>query len=104
MYEPNNPLWYGSKEQFRAPPSYKFPIARPSQAPYKSTNERQPPNNRVIKIRELETLLHRHRAHFNRDPETILRSIIAYSSSREDDSIIDEKLEQLRALDKKFCL
>ena len=72
---------------------------RPTDA---TPDEQQSHSQRIIKIAELKALLYKHRLRLNQDPETILRSILAYSSSRGDDSILDEWLEQLRAIDRTY--
>ena len=43
----------------------------------------------------------RYPRYFKQDPETILRSIIVYSSRSEDDSILEGTLERFRAFDKQ---
>ena len=55
----------------------------------------------MLKIRELKALLYKHRGYLNQEPETVLRTILAYSSIRGDDTILDERLEQLRAFDSR---
>ena len=67
---------------------------------YTKTDE-QSYSERMKKIKELETLLYKHRSYLGHNPQTTLRGTIAYSSSREDDSLIDEKLEWLRAIDRR---
>jgi len=107
MYEPNNPFWYSNKQQIRGPlydsSKKSNPLVfQPSYPKYREIDEVPQYSGKMIKIRELRMLLYKHRFLFGLDPYTVFRIILAFSSSRGDDSIIDEKLELLRALDKKF--
>ncbi len=105
MYEPNNPFWYSNKKQIRAPlydsnKKSNLQVFQPSSPKYPEFDEMRQYREKMIKKRELRMLLYKHSFRFGQDPETMFLTIIAFSSSRRDDSIIDEKLEQLRAIDK----
>ncbi len=106
IYEPMSPTWYSDKEKWGIRNSYKIPsisVVRPLlQHRYEDNDDDKPQHSqRILKIRELQSLLHKHSPYLNQLPETILRGVLAYSSAREDDSILDERLEQLRAFDRK---
>src|SRR5439155_3107217 len=87
-YQPNSPFWYSDKEKWRRPlydsyttstttnrlqPNYE--ALRPNDT---AADEQQSCSQRIIKIAELKALLYKHRLRLNQDPETILRSILAY--------------------------
>ena len=103
IYQPYSPLWYSNKEQFRAPLCDSYKISNPpvSQPTYTSANEQHSYSERIAKITELKTLLYRYPRYFKQDPETILRSIIVYSSRSEDDSILEATLKRFRTIDKQ---
>ena len=105
-YMPNSPFWYSGKEKMGIRNSYKTssnPIVRPLQPRYEENDDEEPQHSqRLLKIRQLQSLLHKYCPYPDQHPETILRGILAYSSSREDDSLLDEKLEQLRAVDRMW--
>jgi hypothetical protein len=91
-YKPNSPFWYSGKEKWGILNSYKtpsIPVVRPLRPRYEENDDEEPQQSKIAKkIREVQSLLHKHSRSFNQPP--ILRDILAYSSSREDDSILDE--------------
>jgi hypothetical protein len=101
-YEPSNPFWFNNREIRRKPQHDSYMLSNTQVLPptNTSTNEQQQYSERMLKTKELQTLLYKHRAYLKQDPRTTLRSIMAYTSIRENDSILDEKLEQFRAFDR----
>jgi len=105
IYEPNNPFWSSNKQLIRGPlydsSKKSNPLVfQPSYPKYREIDEVPQWSEKMVKMKELRMLLYKHRFRFGQDPDTMFRIILAFSSSRGDDSVLDEKLEQLRVMDK----
>ena len=101
MYEPISPAWYSNKEQLRTPlydsrKKSNPPLFQPLKSRYRDNHEVFQCSERMIKIRELKTLLDKCQIPYG---GIILRKVV-YECRNGDDNYLDEKLAWLRKVEK----
>ena len=127
QYKPDNPFWYkhnnpyhsigsatvadsvGNTFQPRYLPqqarigishNYTSPTSRPMAGMDEGFGTGLSPETK-LKIEELKRLVYKYRQYHNNDPEEIVR-LVVYNCINGDNTLLDNKLEQLRTIDSRL--
>jgi hypothetical protein len=115
QYTPNNPFWFKRKNPYHDigsltvadsvgdsfQPTYipqRAPVGISQHPPTMEDQKYGPGLSRQLKNEELKRLMGKH-SQYHENPNGVIRYAV-YNSINDDDTILDDKLEQLRSIDR----